>query len=28
VALADKHAIAHAVLDSVVKVRHQKQESK
>ena len=28
VALADKHAIAHAVLDSVVKVRQQKQESK
>ena len=28
VALADKHAIAHAVLDSVVKVRHQQQESK
>ena len=28
VALADKHAIAHAVLDSVVKIRHQKQESK
>lgn len=28
VALADKHAIAHAVLDSVLMVRHQKQESK
>ncbi len=28
VALADKHTVAHALLDSVVKVRRQKQETK